>query len=35
VHGESGWKIEIVDGDERRVTRVRLYRPEVIGEAAG
>jgi CBS domain containing-hemolysin-like protein len=35
VHSESGWKIEILDGDERRVTRVRLYRPEVVGEAAG
>ncbi len=30
VHAESGWKIEIVEGDERRVTRVRLHRPEVI-----
>ena len=35
IHPESGWKIEIVEGDERRVTRVRLYRPEVVGEAAG
>ncbi|MFD1767007.1 hemolysin family protein [Sphingorhabdus buctiana] len=35
VHAESGWKIEIVEGDERRVTRVRLHRPEVIGAAAG
>lgn len=34
-HPESGWRIEIVEGDERRVTRVRLYRPAVIGEAAG
>ena len=35
IHPESGWKIEIVEGDERRVTRVRLHRPEVVGEAAG
>ena len=35
IHPESGWKIEIVEGDERRVTRVRLYRPEAVGEAAG
>jgi CBS domain containing-hemolysin-like protein len=25
----SGWKIEVVDGDARRVTRVRLHAPEV------
>jgi CBS domain containing-hemolysin-like protein len=35
LHSESGWKIEILEGDERRVTRVRLHMPEVIGEAAG
>lgn len=35
VHDESDWKIEILEGDDRRVTRVRLYRPEVVGEAAG
>ena len=35
LHSESGWKIEVLDGDERRVTRVRLHRPEVVGEAAG
>lgn len=35
LHPESGWKIEVLEGDERRVTRVRLYMPEVIGEAAG
>jgi CBS domain containing-hemolysin-like protein len=34
-HRESGWRIEILDGDERRVTRVRLHMPEVVGEAAG
>ena len=35
IHDASGWKIEILDGDERRVTRVRLHMPEVVGEAAG
>jgi CBS domain containing-hemolysin-like protein len=35
VHDESDWKIEILEGDDRRVTRVRLYRPEVVGAAAG
>jgi CBS domain containing-hemolysin-like protein len=35
LHDESGWKIEIMEADERRVTRVRLYMPEVVGEAAG
>lgn len=35
LHEQSGWKIEILDGDERRVTRVRLHMPEVVGEAAG
>jgi CBS domain containing-hemolysin-like protein len=35
IHDESDWKIEILDGDDRRVTRVRLHMPEVVGEAAG
>jgi CBS domain containing-hemolysin-like protein len=35
MHEESGWKIQVLDGDERRVTRVRLHRPETVGEAAG
>jgi CBS domain containing-hemolysin-like protein len=35
LHEESGWKIEILEADERRVTRVRLFMPQVIGEAAG
>ena len=35
THVESGWKIEILDADERRVTRVRLHMPAVVGEAAG
>ena len=35
THPESGWKIEVLEGDERRVTRVRLHMPEVVGEAAG
>ena len=24
---DSGWRLEIVDGDERRVTRIRLLPP--------
>jgi CBS domain containing-hemolysin-like protein len=35
LHAESGWTIEVVKADERRVTRVRLYMPEAVGEAAG
>jgi CBS domain containing-hemolysin-like protein len=35
LHNESGWRIEVLDGDERRVTRVRLHMPAVVGEAAG
>ncbi len=35
LHEASGWKIEILEGDDRRVTRVRLHMPEVVGEAAG
>lgn len=35
LHEESGWKIEVLEGDERRVTRVRLLMPEMVGEAAG
>jgi CBS domain containing-hemolysin-like protein len=27
LHPESGWRLEILDGDERRVTRVRLHPP--------
>jgi magnesium and cobalt transporter len=27
VEHESGWKIEVIEGDERRVTRVRLHPP--------
>jgi CBS domain containing-hemolysin-like protein len=35
LHAESGWTIEVIEADERRVTRVRLHMPEVVGEAAG
>ena len=35
IHSESGWRIDILEGDERRVTRVRLHMPDVVGEAAG
>ncbi len=32
----SGWRIEVIEGDETHVTRLRLYRPEedVAGKAA-
>ena len=25
----SGWKLEILDGDEKRVTRLRLHKPVI------
>ena len=27
LHGASGWRLEILEGDEKRVTRLRLYAP--------
>jgi CBS domain containing-hemolysin-like protein len=30
LHEESGWRIEILEGDERRVGRVRLHGPEGV-----
>ena len=30
---DSGWRLEIVDGDERRVTRIRLLPPPEPVEA--
>jgi len=30
LHEESGWRIEIVQGDSRHVTRVRLHPPEPV-----
>ncbi len=35
LHEESGWTIKIMEGDERRVTRVRLSMPKGVGDAAG
>lgn len=35
THEESGWRIEIVDADTKRVTRVRLHPPEPIEEETG
>lgn len=36
LHGASGWRLEILEGDEKRVTRLRLYAPvpdvEEVGE---
>ncbi len=28
LHEESGWRLEILEGDEKRVTRIRLLQPE-------
>ncbi len=32
LHPESGWRLEILDGDTRRVTRLRLHPPVVVAE---
>jgi CBS domain containing-hemolysin-like protein len=32
THGESGWRIEILAADQKRVTRVRLHPPAGKGE---
>ncbi|MCF8707774.1 hemolysin family protein [Rhizorhapis sp. SPR117] len=34
THAESGWRLEILDGDQRRVTRLRLHPPvkEAVAE---
>ncbi|WP_336960018.1 hemolysin family protein [Sphingobium aquiterrae] len=32
-HEQSGWKLEVLDGDNRRVTRLRLHPP--VGSVAG
>ncbi|MBT2187574.1 hemolysin family protein [Sphingobium nicotianae] len=34
IHDESGWKIEIIGGDSRHVTRVRLHPPKQVAERA-
>ncbi len=34
LHETSGWKLEIVEGDERRVTRLRLHPPVPAPEGA-
>ena len=35
VEHPSGWRLEVVDGDSRRVTRLRLYPPGGAAMAAG
>ena len=32
-HGSSGWRIEVLEGDSRRVTRLRLHPPVAVAEA--
>lgn len=35
VTHESGWRLEIVEGDPRRATRIRLHPPEPVAEEEG
>jgi len=35
LHEESGWRLEVLDGDMRRVTRVRLHPPVEVVEEEG
>jgi CBS domain containing-hemolysin-like protein len=32
---DSGWRIEVTDGDERRLTRLRLHAPDTIDKDTG
>lgn len=32
MHEASGWRLEILDGDEKRVTRMRLYAPVAVDD---
>jgi CBS domain containing-hemolysin-like protein len=34
IDHHSGWRIEVTDGDERRVTRLRLHAPAMAGHDA-
>ncbi len=34
LHKESGWQLEILDADEKRVTRLRLYAPKGMLETS-
>ena len=34
LHHESGWKLEVIAGDEKRVTRLRLHPPPPATESA-
>jgi hypothetical protein len=34
LHHPSGWCIEVTEGNETHVTRLRLHRPEEVEEAA-
>jgi CBS domain containing-hemolysin-like protein len=35
THGESGWRLEVLEADGRRVTRLRLHPPVVVGDEVG
>ena len=32
MHEASGWRLEVLDGDEKRVTRLRLYAPVPVDD---
>ncbi|MGB5078256.1 MAG: hemolysin family protein [Sphingorhabdus sp.] len=32
LHEASGWRLEVLDGDEKRVTRLRLYAPVPVDD---
>ena len=34
LHHASGWKLEVIGGDEKRVTRLRLHPPLATAESA-
>jgi CBS domain containing-hemolysin-like protein len=35
LHEASGWRLEVLDGDEKRVTRLRLYAPVPDADEVG
>jgi CBS domain containing-hemolysin-like protein len=35
THEASGWKLEILEADEKRVTRIRLFAPSPAPDEIG
>ncbi len=35
LHEQSGWRLEILEADEKRVTRIRLFAPVPDAEEEG